>query len=147
MRSGPPDHPNTHSNSSFSLFIRSVLSSAARCWMPDAHPVPLDTEPLLRQSQVSLTPMPFLPSSISQISGELLEALPPNVTHLLLNRCQLVAEVEEVPPRLQLLWRQHDHAGLTSAEWRGHDLSGAQPEPKVLPMLLEGVPQHLQISQ
>ena len=79
--------------------------------------------------------MPFRPSPRLQVSGELLEALPPNLTHLLLNRCQLAAEVEEVPPRLQLLWRQQDHAGLTSAEWRGRDPGGDHTEPKVLPVL------------
>ncbi len=56
------------------------------------------------------------------VSRDFLLALPPTLTHLVFNNCQMAAEdTADLPTQLRSVWHQRDHVGLYSA---GFELAG-----------------------
>lgn len=57
------------------------------------------------------------------VSRDFLLALPPTLTHLVFNKCQMAAEDDaDLSTQLRSVWHQRDHVGLYSAEF---ELAGA----------------------
>lgn len=53
-----------------------------------------------------------------RVSRELLAALPPSLTFLVIRQCQLVGGEDNFPKQLQRVFHEWDLAGLFSAEFR-----------------------------